>query len=328
MILLDAVSDQKGNLTSIQATTSNIAAEVRTVDQRLAEIQTSNARVERSTTIAQSVVSGLQGKLDGVSINTQSSAVILRGVEKNTDIMLSRVDEGFRMTQSGVQDLSQQLKMLQLALISRPGLQRDVCDELQVFSGLHEHELQSGRLSSISQGRAAAQVRRQNPLCNCSGRTTSRFRCLLPWPCTTVFCSTKIHERHHQCCPFYSGAKTRNHTVGVRIRPSNFLASTLELSLSLSRGAGGTAISPTLVYRPIVPANNPAFSLFKHENLLSKVDLLCDHETLQPDLSAYLSSYFEFVLRELPRIFKEREASPFDRTENGETLIHVSHLDY
>lgn len=320
LTLRHAASDHMNDLNFIKTTTSEITDNVEVVDQKLAGIQMTNARLECSMTTVQSAVRGFQSKLDEVSITMQNSAMTLPGLQRNEEFLLSRVDEGFRATQSGVQDLAQQVKMMQLALISKPGLQRDVCDRVQVFSDAGEQELHSERFSNVSQRRAAAHLRRQNLFCTCTARKTSRLRSLLPSPYIKLFCSTRINERHRENCPFYSLTRTRNDAIGFRVDwPTPFLASALELSFCLTRGAGGTAISPMLVYRPVVPENAPAFLLFEKDTLMSKGVLL--YGPVKP--TPYLSSYLEFALRELLNLFKEQKASPYDITQSGDTLLMV-----
>ena len=254
------------------------------------------------------------------------SKIKLHGIERATDSMLLRLDEGFRTTQSDMQGLAQQLKLLQLGLIFKPSLQRDAFNELGTRPDTDQPGPQDERLLNTSLDRASIQIRNRVSMCTCFTRKSKRFRSLLSWSSsTTLFRSTEVDGRHQRYCPFYyCSAGTHNETIGVRFKLPSFLASTLQLSMSFMRGAGGMAISPMLVYRPIVPWNSPAFSIFSAETMISRAALLDYDAGLTP--TPYMSSYIMSALSELLHLFNNGEASPYDITANGETLLHVSRL--
>ncbi|KAI9661835.1 MAG: hypothetical protein M1821_009074 [Bathelium mastoideum] len=240
--LSDAISDQKTDIRSIRATTSETVHKVEIVDQKLAGLQALNSQAGTWTTTMQSGITEFRDKLEEIGTNAQSFALTLQGIEKTVDVLLSRNNEGFHASQNAVQELAQQFKSLQLALVSKPSLQRDVSNELQVSPGEHEHDLRNEGILSDSPKRESMQV-----------------------------------------------------------------------------GAGGLTISPVLAFHPIVPLDAPAFSLLDKKTLMDRGALRGDGRTPTP----YLSSYIELALRKLLQLFKERQASPYDTTEHGETLLNV-----
>jgi len=86
----------------------------------------------------------------------------------------------------------------------------------------------------------------------------------------------------------------------------------ISLSISLTSGAGGSSISPSLRTLPVVDgATSPAFQLLKQLSLGPT------------GLNITASEVRESVLEDLCQLFKSGKASPFDVSAGGETLIDV-----
>lgn len=82
------------------------------------------------------------------------------------------------------------------------------------------------------------------------------------------------------------------------------------VSLEITTGAGGLAISPKLEFHAIVQRDSPAFQLLW--------DALEDLG-LQPDASITIQK----THRKLFELFDERRALPSDTTADGHTILHV-----
>ena len=96
---------------------------------------------------------------------------------------------------------------------------------------------------------------------------------------------------------------------------SNFLARAVEASFSLTRGAGGTALSPNLQLRCLVAYDSRAFALIR-EDFPGDVpgDMTLD------DMKIVASQRVQ-ILRQM---FQDGKASPYDVDIDGNTLLHVS----
>ncbi|KAL9085809.1 MAG: hypothetical protein Q9165_007441 [Trypethelium subeluteriae] len=159
--LLNATSDQKSDLSSIKDTTSKIVSKMKSIDQNIVKISELNVKVEDRTMSIQSDMSRVRSELAEVGIGAEKSAKILPELKRSADIILTRVDEVSRVTQGSIQDVVQQVRILQLALVSKPSLQRDVCDELDASSGAMENGAPSARPVVVSQAPATIRLQTQ-----------------------------------------------------------------------------------------------------------------------------------------------------------------------
>ncbi|KAI9708174.1 MAG: hypothetical protein M1820_004128 [Bogoriella megaspora] len=310
--LLNMVTDQETELHSIKATASGI---VHKVD----EIHTMSTRADTGAQMTRFESRDIQNKLDGIRADTQQSATVMPRLERNTEIML----ESLGMTQSSTQDLAQQVKLM-LALVSKPSLQRDAFNDFSETSTSPREVPHNDELSPVSHGQIFGKMGSPNLLCECSERTRIKGQSMRQWRSITLFCSSRSHERHRPDCLFHSLAATRDDTIGVRVQwLKSFFASTLQLSLSFTRGAGGLLLSPILSYRPLVPRNAPAFSILDQKTMISK-GALSSWDTPTP----YLSCYLQNALREILLLFQNHAASPYDTTENCGSLLDVGCSDY
>jgi hypothetical protein len=100
--------------------------------------------------------------------------------------------------------------------------------------------------------------------------------------------------------------------VGAKyIYCSKVLGHSIAVELSLTRGAGGFAISPWLQLRAVVAKDSPAFALLSYESELRKA---------KNDISGRVKC----ILKQLHQLFQEGKASPTDVLPDGSTLLHVS----
>ena len=125
-------------------------------------------------------------------------------------------------------------------------------------------------------------------------------------------------RKHSVTCPLYIGTEAVT-TVGLKMTYyGRLVASTIRASMLITVGAGGRSISPCLNFRAQVPNDSPAFSILSRYNdlwYLSSGDALPSRNEV--------SEFFESALQQLYELFKNKEASPADINEFGETLVHV-----
>ena len=100
-------------------------------------------------------------------------------------------------------------------------------------------------------------------------------------------------------------------TIGFRVR-CFYLAKSVQASISMTRGAGGFAVSGSLSVRGVIFDDSPAFALF---------NLRAWDQKLSPTT---LLARMEGTVRKLDDIFRRGEAAPTDVDQHGNTLFQVS----
>jgi hypothetical protein len=121
---------------------------------------------------------------------------------------------------------------------------------------------------------------------------------------------------HHQACPRY-GEFAQEKILSLYLSYCGlFLAAAIKATLSITRGAGGFSISPSLRYTRIVPSDSPSFALLNIN--------LDNFETAKE-----MQACFDTCIRQLSRLYSERKALPYDVDQYGDTVLHVrfDHLD-
>ncbi|KAL3458404.1 hypothetical protein BJX64DRAFT_266727 [Aspergillus heterothallicus] len=117
--------------------------------------------------------------------------------------------------------------------------------------------------------------------------------------------------RHKPWCTARSQSREREILLlSVRRAVCNkLLRFSVAVSLSVTKGAGGLSISPTLQFRAVVPDNSPAFKLLS--NASPKFWLPQDMRLIRK------------THHDLFQLFEKGLASPSDTLQNGDTLLHV-----
>lgn len=102
-------------------------------------------------------------------------------------------------------------------------------------------------------------------------------------------------------------------TVGISARYAicnRLLGISVNVMMTLTRGAGALSISPIIQFRPVVANDSPAFRLLNeardHANGVNSCEVL--HRTRDA----------------LVRMIQEREVAPTEQLADGTTLLHVS----
>jgi hypothetical protein len=141
------------------------------------------------------------------------------------------------------------------------------------------------------------QIRRVNrTLCTC--RSRPRRVLYLRWP---IEFSWDTRSVHNPGCPY-----TTFHPIvtdmNLRFSLCGFgLQRKIEISIAISRMAFGSfSVKPALTCYRIVPKSSPAFELMSNDY-----------------------RYPSHIPGKLFKLFQDGRASPYDRLENGTTLLHV-----
>jgi hypothetical protein len=177
---------------------------------------------------------------------------------------------------------------------SHHDLQRDTLNVLQ--SDMHQKIRKP--MSALSKG----------SFCSCKGRTRTA-ESYISTRSLSAFWSRKT--QHLPYCPLYARAE-RIDTLGAKYTYcSKTLGNSIAVAISITRGAGGFAISPWLQFRAVVSKDSPAFALLSHESAF---------RTPGKDVEKCA----DVILNQMYRLFEEGKALPTDVLSNGETLLHVS----
>lgn len=92
----------------------------------------------------------------------------------------------------------------------------------------------------------------------------------------------------------------------------------MQAALSMTRGAGGFSISPTLTFSYVVPSGSGAFKLLDFDSTF------CRDLALNKISPADIRAEFEIRTQGILRLYQEGQSSPSDVDENGNTVMHVS----
>ncbi|KAL4881802.1 hypothetical protein BJY04DRAFT_217871 [Aspergillus karnatakaensis] len=123
-----------------------------------------------------------------------------------------------------------------------------------------------------------------------------------------------LNRAHRAGCPLYNCQRqaitTRRFAFGSR-----WLGLSVEALISIQSGTQGLGIYPGLRFHNIVPDDSPGFDLVSKR----------PHRDSTPE---EVSQFYAVVIRSLHQLFDSGKASPFDRTEDGSTLISAATKNY
>lgn len=130
-----------------------------------------------------------------------------------------------------------------------------------------------------------------------------------PARCT---CSrTQFSSFHDSACQLESQSRMVLSLHTRRTFCSRLLSFSLLASLTVTKGAGGFSISPSVRFLAVVPPDSPAFRLLNDAGRKLR---------LQGDKTVIEHSH-----RRLLELFQDGEASPRDTLPDGNTILHVRH---
>ena len=181
---------------------------------------------------------------------------------------------------------------------------------------------ENDRLEKLSR---ANDERRADCLGSTDGRKRRRQRCSCKlYPESSYFGMTSYRKwkfifetqsmSHHPTCHLFASSPS---TTVARFRIKRcgaFLAGALEASISITRGAGGSSISPNLRCARLVSWDSPAFKLVR--------DLEMQFYPPPEDMGK-LEASLDMRIHGLALLFHNGKASPYDVDLEGSTLLHV-----
>lgn len=190
-------------------------------------------------------------------------------------------------------------------LFREPALLATLCDS--------HHDLRRDTLSVLQSG-IRQKIRKPRPalskgsFCSCKGRTRTS-ESYISTRSLSAFWSRKT--QHLPYCPLYARGE-RTDILGAKYTScSKALGNSIAVAISITRGAGGFAISPQLQFRAVVSNDSPAFALLSYESAF---------RTPMKDVDKRA----DLILKQMYQLFQDGKASPTDVLSDGRTLLHVS----
>jgi hypothetical protein len=190
------------------------------------------------------------------------------------------------------------MRCMTYKLVSKPSLLSSFCDETERIQSL----LEAQASFKHDEHNANTLPRR----CNCRKRTEKISHQRLIGP-IRLFKDQTLLSRHSKHCPCYIDDEETK-TFGLQVSTfSRLLSGIVQLKFELTTGSGRFTLGHPLIFRAVVPCDSPAFNLVDSISYFSKdVD----------NCIALLST-------KLRKLYRNREASPYDVDPNGRTLFHV-----
>lgn len=195
-----------------------------------------------------------------------------------------------------------------MELLRKPSLLQSVCNRAAEVQDSTNELSREDRRSQTELGLSGVQYP-STALCSCKIGSTYESR---NWSdgFLNLFQSSVISCIHEKGCPLRILPRKKT-TIGMKYSHCGLLLSQiLSFSISISRGAGGSSISPNLTFRATVSDASPAFSLLSFDEMIK--------------VSTQNIDYLKWATQKLYCLFREQKASPSDVNTRGETLLHVS----
>jgi hypothetical protein len=130
--------------------------------------------------------------------------------------------------------------------------------------------------------------------------------------------NTETLELHLPGCEFYTPPQKVRKVKARFTYLGYILSTTISATISIATGAGGLSISPSLSISRVVPNDSCAFAQVSWERF-GKFVAGYPRESV-----AKRHQLLENTREQLLRMFSERQASPKDLNEWGQSLFHVN----
>ena len=124
--------------------------------------------------------------------------------------------------------------------------------------------------------------------------------------------SAVIHQK--SCALFKYAERGKSWNLRV-VYCGRIVARALRLSIDLTWGAGGYSISPSLSCNRVVSSQSAIFRLVEDNGGI-----------LDETTAAECSERIDSLMRSIGRLYQDRKASVHDIDEDGDNILHVSHL--
>lgn len=236
------------------------------------------------------------------------TSLIADHVDGSTLILKHRVSESSANLLSRIDDTSCEL----LRISTEQRKQHDLLCQIQdlLAADVDQYHSLSALQPQSRQKKVQTSLQRREisfSHCTCAIKASKRFDTVLYWSKRmSIMKKTEAFIIHERCCPLWYTSK-KHTTYQMRLRIAIWhMFGTLEVKLSPYAVIARYKISPSLLLRPVVPDNAPAFRVLK------KMCRDCER-------SVHIADY----LRDLRIVFQSGQGSPWDITQQGHSLLEV-----
>ncbi|RDW86106.1 ankyrin repeat domain-containing protein [Aspergillus mulundensis] len=223
----------------------------------------------------------------------------------NKDTLLGTLDllQGLQM------NLHTALLALQIQHASAIARQAEVTTRMETLVRARLDQLDStmGRMTlAISNATQQKQLEATYPTQGMSRRSAVRATCT----CLEMGVSSLESLRLPRACPRHRRIQTKARARVFRFA-SAWLGLSVEATISIITGGNGVSVCPTLRVQSIVMDDSPGFELVR---------------TCPPldSTTEEISQHYHTIVQKLQLAFDQGYASPYDRLEDGRTLLHVA----
>ncbi|KAF2144722.1 uncharacterized protein K452DRAFT_145900 [Aplosporella prunicola CBS 121167] len=331
----EGTSDSK---TSSAAAAADISLARATLEAFRAE---STPRLQSLPNIEQGVqtigsgVTSMSASLDSVAMNTVESKAELTRILPIIEASSARIPAAeqtlvARFDKQGQQNAETQRQLLRqnaetqrllMRFIAKPSLLEETCNDAASRGLLTKTDVFSdpGLLNQAAY--------RMRPLRRCSCRRKIPIKPNIPRD-HFVYPFYEESSQHEKCCPLWASSE-RSKRLGLRISHyRNILARAVEISISITHGAGGLSISPLLrlgrFRRPDSPAFEPFYYYLGGPSTGSEQKRLIWNFRRKECRPASFGTVWTAKLLEIQRLFESGKASPTDVNNEGFNVLHVA----
>lgn len=262
---------------------------------------------QNSSTVESAILAGFDGL-------AQQNLALMNAFESSQTRAMILVSSGLSKDPNPLllTDLQENdVKSIQLSLIQKPSLFKKTYDE---FKSREFKDMETSAAYGTVTSPSRIRKTRTGMVCTCRLQTSSQqYSSSQNGNSRKTLLTVSLHSantNHHRGCP-HSSLVESSWSLKFRLAYcSRLLARAVQTSISLTKGAGGTSLSPNMTFRCLVADDSPAFALMRDPWTWNKS--VNDIETVVNQR-----------VQSLRQMFQDRKASPYDIDMYGNTLLHV-----
>ncbi|KAF2230807.1 hypothetical protein EV356DRAFT_320426 [Viridothelium virens] len=225
-------------------------------------------------------------KISTLESSSMATRTDISAIHDTVNAVVAKVEE-LRL------DPVQQYTRLQGLFMSKPSLLQEACHQtrgssIADYKQTEENEEHHNILT-------LKKTPKRPLLCKCQFPQLYQCNDHRLWLRSVFFSWTSIRS-HGQHCAFYQ----HEQQLSIWLYTTYLLHGAVRASICIKQGAGGAAISPSLIYHPMVSNDSPAFAALSTEHFRAD---------------------FEPAMIRIRQLFERGEASPYDTDEWGNTLL-------
>ncbi|KAF2874665.1 hypothetical protein BDV95DRAFT_615960, partial [Massariosphaeria phaeospora] len=290
------------------------------LDQHRQDFESIRLKIDEATKlnqlVCQAIASQQEIQYDEISLRQLDQTRLIHHGHDVSDKNFLAVRQGVSRVHDLVTPVAANLSRISVELAALPQIALAMS---RLESNLGLQTLESVSPDSLSSDYANCQTmlrrvkklkrKRTQLLTSCSCRGQTQTIVSLRWPINLL--GTRKSVQHDMHCPY----ATYGHEITeLSLRVSAYITAfqrKVQVAFALSTIVGMTRVTHSLVHYRVVPYTSPAFRFIASLNEV--------HWPPSPDR---VVNTIEQLMDVLPRLFQSRQASPYDRLSNGQSLLH------